>query len=208
MSFKQFTPRMVTQGIGRIAKNAAVLVTDPANMAAIMSSAYVWSTANGWADLGATEGGVTMTHGFAEAGLKVDQSDGEFKTSVSDNTYRIATSLAEVGNLSTFREAWLAADATTVVTTTNERIKRLAAVRQVPRKPLAVATVDEDQILRIFYFRDVALQAGDSALALTEGGVQVLPVTYRARSAPRTGSDDDFGYIIENNLFGGVANPA
>lgn len=208
MSFEKFTPRMVTEGIGRIAKNAAVVATDPVNMADLMNGTFDWSTTDGWSDLGATVGGATMTHGFAETEIKVDQSDGGFKGRVTDNTYRIATQLAEVGNLDTFEEGWLAADATTVVVATLERIKGLAAVRQVPHKSLAVATVDEAQILRVYYFRDVALQAGDSALALTEGGVQVLPVTWRAKSSPTAAVGREFGFIIEDNGFGGVQNPA
>jgi hypothetical protein len=140
MGFKQFAPEMVITGaIGRVGKHAAgVLTTDPVNMADLMNnSTYAWSTTDGWSDLGATEGGINITHGFATTGYKVDQSDGDFRKTVTDNTYKIATQLAHVGDLDTFEEAWLAGATTTVVTTTEERIKGLAAVRAVPRKSMA-----------------------------------------------------------------------
>jgi hypothetical protein len=208
MAFKQFTERMVTQGIGRVGKNTAVLATDPVNMADLMSnSTFVWSTTDNWSDLGATEGGVNMTHGFAVAGVRVDQSDSEFKRRITDNTYTISTQLAHVGDIEIFREAWLAADTTEVVVTTSERIKGLAARRTVPRKSMAVATVDEADILRVFYFREGELEPGDSQLALTDDGVQVLPVTWRAFPKSSAPAQKEFGFIIEDNNFGGVANP-
>lgn len=207
MAFNQFTERMVTVGIGRVAKNATVLATDPANMADLMNTSFVWSNSDGWTDLGATVGGVSMTHGMAKSSVSVDQADAPIKRRVTDNTYTIATQLAEVGNLDTFEEAWLAADATTVVTTTEERIKGLAAVRVVPRKSLAVATVDEANIIRVYYFRDVELEGGDSTLALNESDVQVLPVTWIANPSTAAAAGKEFGFIIENDGFGGVSNP-
>lgn len=206
-NFGQFTERMVTTGIGRVAKNAAVLTSDPANMADLMDNAtFVWSSADGWSDLGATEGGVNMSHGFTKTGFKVDQSSSNIKSTVTDNTYSISTQLAEVGNIETFTEAWLAADATSVVVTTEERIKGLAARRTVPRKSLAVASVDEENILRVYYFRDTELDGGDSQLSLTEDGLQVLPVTWTA-NPKESATNKEFGFIIEDDGFGGVVNP-
>ena len=207
-NFQQFTERMVTSGIGRVGKNTTgVLTTDPANMADLMSNTtYIWSSTDNWEDLGATDGGVNMTHGFTKTGFKVDQSDANIKSSVTDNTYSIATQLAEVGNIELFTEAWLAADATSVVMTTNERIKGLSARRTVPRKSLAVASVDEESILRIWYFRDAELDGGDSQLSLTEDGLQVLPVTWTAHPKS-SATDKEFGFIIEDDGFGGVDNP-
>lgn len=206
-NFGQFTERMVTTGIGRIAKNTVVLTTDPLNMADLMNnSTFVWSLTDNWSDLGATEGGVNMSHGFTKTGFKVDQSDSEIKSSVTDNTYTIATQLAEVGNIEIFTTAWLAADATSVVVTTEERIKGLSARRTVPRKSLAVASVDEAQKLRVYYFRDTELEGGDSTLSLTEDGLQVLPVSWKAYPKS-SATDKEFGFIIEDDGFGGVVNP-
>jgi hypothetical protein len=206
MAFKQFTERMVTNGAGRIGKNTAVLATDPANMADLMdNTTFVWSLTDGWTDLGATSGGVNMSHGFTKKGFKVDQSDSDIKSNLSAHTYKISSQLMEVGNIETFTEAWLAADATTVVLTTEERIKGLAARRTVPRKSLAVATVDEDDIVRVYYFREVELDGGDSQLALTDDNLQGLPVSWNA-FPKASATNKEFGFIIEDNNYGGVIN--
>jgi hypothetical protein len=183
MGFKQFAPEMVITGaIGRVGKHAAgVLTTDPVNMADLMNnSTYAWSTTDGWSDLGATEGGINITHGFATTGYKVDQSDGDFRKTVTDNTYKIATQLAHVGDLDTFEEAWLAG-----------------------------ATLDNSSpaVLRVYYFREAELDSGDSQLSLTEDGLQVLPATWTAFPSTSATAQREFGFIMEDDGFGGVVNP-
>jgi hypothetical protein len=149
-----------------------------------------------------------MTHGFAEQSYSADQSEGPYRTEITENTYTVAATLIQTGDIEIFKEAWLAANATSIVAVTNERIKGLAARRTVPRKSLAVAHVDEEDILRVYYFRDVALQAGDSSLNLAPSTQHGLAVTFKAfPNQTTTYVNKEFGFIIEDDGFGGVENP-
>lgn len=208
-NFLQFNKRLITTGAGRLALHTAaptVLTTDPVDVPDLMVAATMaWAT--GWTDVGSTDGGITLTKGFAETDYKVDQSAGSIvKSEISENTASVETVMAETGDIEKFTYNMFGAAATTVNVTTQSRKKGLAAYRVAPHKSAALAEIDEADKLRIFYLRDMAPLAGDSAYTLNTGAMHTLAL--RLRAYPDFAiAGNEFGFFVEEDGFGGIDSP-
>jgi hypothetical protein len=207
--FLQFKGREITTGAGRLALHTGVpnvLATDPADLSDLFVAATMaWAT--GWTDVGSTDGGITLTKGFAETDYKVDQSGGSVvKSEITENTATVETVMAETGDIEKFAYNMFGAAATTVNVTTSSRKKGLAAYRVAPHKSAALAEIDEADKLRIFYLRDTAPNAGDTAYTLNTGAMHTLAL--RLRAFPDfTHAGSEFGFFVEDDGFGGIDSP-
>lgn len=205
--FKQFRERETLSGTPRVAfaTPAKTVATDPVNMAAIMATAtYLFAT--GWTDYGTTNGGVTLTKSVASQAYSVDLSDGEFAEEITGHSMTVDLTFSQVGNLELFKLAWMADPTTSVVVATSERILGLAAARVFITRSLVTTLLDRSNFMRAFYLRSVTNTAGDTAHALAPGALSELPVKLRAFKDSTATSGRAFGFIMEENNFGGVAN--
>jgi hypothetical protein len=204
-NFKQFDERAETAGPGRIGVTPTVIVADPGDMADIMTVADFEFVAP-FEDVGATDGGIAVSKGFEETGYRVDQSEADFKTENTGHSLTVTTNLAATGDIETFVLAWVLPTATTIVAGPPEgRKKGLAAKRIVPRRSVAVMEIDEEDKLRSYFIRDMGNAAGDSAINLAPGALHVIAMTLRGFTKSAA-ADEEFGFIIEDDGFGGFDN--
>jgi hypothetical protein len=205
--FKQFSDQEITSGPGRMALQSPALAVagDPADWTDVMDMA-TYAFASPWVDAGSTEGGINMTKSFTSQAFTVDLSDGEFGEEITGHSMAIETNLAQHGDLTAFQLAWMAGDTISVVATTKESILGFAATRTLTYRSLVIVILDKAGKGRGYYFRKVTNTAGDSQMSIGVGALHLLPLKLRAFKDPTAINERAFGFIIQENNFGGLTN--
>lgn len=211
-NFDTADPRLPLTGAGRLAFSDPALAvgSDPANVAAIISTSTWAFAAPTWADAGATDGGIQITKGREETFFSHDLLK-NFRRAITSNSMAVSTGLVDTGDLETFRRAWVLGAVTLVTSPSTDRKMGLAAKRTVPRISAAIAVTDRaasSALARVFYLREVEVAAADSTVTFGVDAMHVLPISLVAFTNPAAATDMDFGFILENANFGGIANPA
>jgi hypothetical protein len=203
-NWKQMTKEETTSGPGRLGWTDTVIATgsQPDEIADIIDS-VTWEFEAPFNDIGGTDGGVNIVKGYSETEYSADQSDGPYAVEPTGNTVTINTNIIQVGDLEKVAMAWALSDPITL-NGAGERRLNIAAVREVPERSIAIAEVQRGtDLLRTFFLGRVSNVAGDVAYNMAPTGQRAMPLNLRAFADYSFG----FGYIIEEDGFGGILNP-
>lgn len=157
--------------------------------------------ASGWNDLGATDGGASMSRGFDKETWEVDQVLAAIDEFITTWNMSLETSLAE-GSLENFQVAWEAgAISTNAVPTPSERTAGMGDPEVITERMIALIvdkrTVSGEGYIKAYVFWKAQLDGADSARAYTKGEKALIPVVFKILADSTETAARRFGVIID-----------
>lgn len=159
---------------------------------------------SGWNDIGATDGGISMTRGFEKEEWEVDQVLGAIDEFITAWNMTLETSLAEA-SLDNLQIAWEASAPTLDEGETPDEYTQGIGDPDTVTEHMIALIVDKRAVggtgyIRAYVFWIAKFDGADSEHAFRKGEKTLIPVTFKIIADTEEDSGSRFGIVLDQKV--------